>query len=67
MFQHQLKLLKNRMSYQLPFKKNLQETQLAINAAIEAGKVIMKIYGQDFSTTLKKDNSPLTQADTREN
>ena len=55
------------MSYQLPFKKNLQETKLAINAAIEAGKVIMKIYGQDFSTTLKKDNSPLTQADTREN
>ena len=51
------------MSYQLPFKKNLQETQLAINAAIEAGKIVMKIYGRDFSVTLKNDNSPLTQAD----
>ena len=46
----------------LPFKKNLQETQLAINAAIEAGKIVMKIYGRDFSATLKNDNSPLTDS-----
>ena len=43
------------MSYQLPFKKNLQEVQLAINAAIEAGKTVMKIYQHNFSTKLKKD------------
>ncbi len=55
------------MSYQLPFKKNLQEVQLAINAAIEAGKIVMKIYQHNFSTKLKKDNSPLTEADIKSN
>ena len=47
-------LKNNRMSYQLPFKKNLQEVQLAINAAIEAGKTVMKIYQHNFSTKLKQ-------------
>ena len=55
------------MSYQLPFKKNLQETKLAINAVIEAGKAVMEIYEQDFSVKLKQDRSPLTQADIKSN
>ena len=55
------------MSYQLPFEKNLQEVRLAINAALEAGKTIMKIYQHNFSTTLKKDNSLLTDADIKSN
>ena len=55
------------MSYRLPFKKNLQETKLAINAVIEAGKAVMEIYEQDFSVELKQDRSPLTQADIKSN
>ena len=55
------------MSYRLPFKKNLQETKLAINSVIEAGKAVMEIYEQDFSVKLKQDRSPLTQADIKSN
>ena len=42
------------MSYQLPFKNNLREAELAINAIIEAGDMVMKIYERGFSTTIKK-------------
>ena len=45
------------MSYQLPFKKKLQEVELAINAAIEAGKTVMKIYQHNFSTKLKQESN----------
>jgi 3'(2'), 5'-bisphosphate nucleotidase len=42
-------------------KKNLQ---VAIEAALEAGKVILDIYhSNDFQIELKGDNSPLTKAD----
>lgn len=40
---------------------------LAIEAAIEAGKVIMEIYDKDFQIDFKNDNSPLTEADTKAN
>jgi 3'(2'), 5'-bisphosphate nucleotidase len=36
---------------------------LAVNASIDGGKEIMKIYESDFSVELKDDNSPLTLAD----
>ena len=37
----------------------------AINAALEAGKVILEIYKlDDFEVEIKGDNSPLTKADT---
>jgi 3'(2'), 5'-bisphosphate nucleotidase len=39
----------------------------AIQAAIEAGAAIMKIYGNDFEVALKSDNSPLTIADQQAN
>jgi len=35
--------------------------------AKEAGKVIMDIYSRDFSVEVKKDNSPLTEADEASN
>ena len=45
--------------------KNLH---IAIKAAIEAGKEIMKIYEKDdFSVVSKSDNSPLTIADIESN
>lgn len=37
------------------------------NIALDAGKVIMEIYKQDFNITYKEDNSPLTLADTKSN
>ncbi len=37
--------------------------QTAIEAAIEGGKAIMKVYATDFDVELKGDNSPLTIAD----
>ena len=40
---------------------------LAIEAAIEAGKEILKIYDKDFSVEYKEDNSPLTDADIASN
>ena len=41
-----------------------EELELAIRAAIKAGRAIMKIYnGEDFEVEFKGDNSPLTKAD----
>jgi len=45
----------------------LPETQLAVKAAIIAGKTVMNVYNQEFSLTLKKDNEPLTEADVKSN
>lgn len=42
--------------------------KIAIQAAIEAGKVIISIYQSDsFDTEMKSDNSPLTKADKEAN
>ena len=35
----------------------------SIKAAVEASKVIMAVYEQDFSVDLKSDRSPVTAAD----
>ena len=40
---------------------------IAIEAAIDAGAEIMKIYAQDFDVEIKSDNSPLTIADKNAN
>ena len=40
---------------------------LAIKAAIEAGKAIMEIYNSPIEVQLKEDNSPLTLADSKAN
>lgn len=39
----------------------------AIEAAIDAGAVIMKVYAKDFDVEIKSDNSPLTIADKNAN
>jgi 3'(2'), 5'-bisphosphate nucleotidase len=38
-------------------------TNIAIEAAIEAGQKILEVYESDFSVEAKSDNSPLTEAD----
>jgi len=37
----------------------------SITAAIEAGKKILEVYGNEFEVETKTDNSPLTEADRR--
>lgn len=41
--------------------------QTAVEAAVEAGEEIMKIYSKDFSVEYKDDKSPLTEADRHSN
>ena len=36
---------------------------IALKSAVEAGKEILKIYGNDFEINIKEDKSPLTEAD----
>ncbi|PTM02811.1 MAG: 3'(2'),5'-bisphosphate nucleotidase [Bacteroidetes bacterium] len=44
--------------------KNLQ---IAIQACLEAGEIIMQVYNSPFNVELKDDKSPLTEADKRAN
>ena len=37
--------------------------RIALKSAVEAGKEILKIYGNDFEINIKEDKSPLTEAD----
>ena len=44
-----------------------EQLQTAIQATLEAGKVIMEVYDTAFDVELKDDKSPLTEADTKAN
>jgi len=55
------------MNTKLPIENPLFEVRLAIQAALEAGKTVMNVYNQEFSSTLKNDNEPLTEADVKSN
>ncbi len=55
------------MNKELPIKNPTPETKLALQAAIEAGKEVMNVYNQEFSSTLKSDKEPITEADTKSN
>lgn len=55
------------MNVEPPFQNIFPETRLAINASIEAGKAVMKIYGQEFVSKLKEDSEPVTEADITSN
>ncbi len=55
------------MNKNIPFNQQLPETRLAVEAAIIAGKTVMNVYNQEFSSTLKNDNEPLTEADVKSN
>ena len=47
---------------------NIKELlNIAINAAIEGGNEIMKVYNDDFEVYIKEDDSPLTVADQNAN
>jgi len=55
------------MNQDIPIQNPLPEAKLAIQAAIKAGKQVMSVYDKDFSSTLKSDNEPLTEADIKSN
>lgn len=55
------------MNTKIPIENPLLEVHLAIQAALEAGKTVMNVYNQEFSSTLKNDNEPLTEADVKSN
>ena len=55
------------MNQNIPFDNPLPEAELAIQAAFEAGKEVMSVYEKDFSSTVKNDNEPLTEADIKSN
>ncbi len=46
---------------------NNKNLQIAIKAALLAGKAIMEVYDTEFEVEQKNDNSPLTEADKRAN
>jgi len=52
---------------ELPFETNLSESEIALKAAIEGGKEIIQVYSKDFSSGLKSDDSPITEADLKSN
>lgn len=51
----------------LPFDKELPELKIAINAAVKAGNEILLIYSRGFSSGVKNDDSPVTEADLKSN
>lgn len=57
----------NKVQFELPFPNPFPETELAIHAAIEAGKRVMKLYAGNVVSKLKYDNEPVTKADIESN
>lgn len=55
------------MNIKFPISDPVPETQFAIEAAIEAGKVVMEVYDRNFSSSIKSDNQPITEADIKSN
>jgi len=55
------------MNTEIPIENPSLEVHLAIQAALEAGKIVMNVYNQEFSSTLKNNDEPLTEADVKSN
>jgi 3'(2'), 5'-bisphosphate nucleotidase len=55
------------MTSKLPFSNPLSEAALAVNAATKASRVVLQIYGEEFTSELKDDDSPITKADLQSN
>ena len=52
---------------EIPISEKMPELDLAMDAAIKAGKAIMEIYQTDFKSKTKDDDSPITEADLSSN
>jgi len=51
----------------IPIVGKIPELDVALQAVIEAGNEILKIYGENYKTSIKQDNSPVTEADLKSN
>ncbi len=51
----------------IPIVNKIPELDIALQAAIEAGNAILDIYGKNYETLIKKDDSPITEADLKSN
>ena len=52
---------------EIPISEKFFELDIAIKASLEAGNKILEIYQNDFQTSTKEDNSPITEADIQSN
>ena len=55
------------MNEKIPISQPIPEIQLAIDAALKAGQTVMEVYKKNFSTSLKNDKEPITEADIKSN
>jgi len=51
----------------IPIDNRFPELDIALKATSEAGKVILDIYGGNYKTSTKRDDSPITEADLESN
>ena len=52
---------------EIPISEKIPELDIAIKAAKEAGNAILEIYHEDYKTSTKDDDSPITDADLKSN
>ena len=55
------------VNIQHPFKERINEINVAIDAIYESGNAVMKVYDQNFTSSVKDDKSPITEADIQSN
>ena len=51
----------------IPITDKIPELDVALQAVTEAGNAILEIYGEKYETSIKEDNSPITEADLKSN
>lgn len=51
----------------IPISNKITELDVALKAANEASKVVLGIYGSNYETSTKRDDSPITEADLKSN
>ena len=52
---------------EIPIVDKIPELDVALQAVTEAGNAILEIYGEKYETSIKQDNSPITEADLKSN
>ncbi len=55
------------MSARLPFSDPISEAALAVEAITKASEAVLQVYGEEFKSELKDDDSPITKADLQSN
>ncbi len=53
--------------HRIPFAEPLDEIGFALDAVTEASRAVMDVYSQEFTSDVKDDDSPITEADLQSN